>query len=272
VLNTVTVIMAAAGIVLALALARPWGLRIPAAPLLAAAWIGYGLLVPMIPYLLLSSVLGGAAPAQAGEAGGGGAALPAWEAALIQLSFAGMAVGLAVAFPLYLRERWPDAFRGRLGPADRSPRGVRGVALVALLASAAFGVVGLYWLLGGGWGLRDRGVLDQNWRLLTGNSTLWAFAGAAGVWALARRRPARLPLWVPFAGTWVASGMLFAWNCWKLPLAIYLATAPDPPVRWPEHLPVALAVYLLGVAAGVAMLVTTLRAYRRRRADGLRPG
>jgi hypothetical protein len=50
VLNSATIGMAGIGIAVALALVRPWGMRIPAAPLAFCAWIGTGFLVPVLPY------------------------------------------------------------------------------------------------------------------------------------------------------------------------------------------------------------------------------
>ncbi|MFI0355623.1 hypothetical protein [Actinomadura sp. 9N407] len=41
--------------------------------------------------------------------------VPQWEVAFLTIGFAGMALGLAVAVPIYLRERWPRAFLGRVG-------------------------------------------------------------------------------------------------------------------------------------------------------------
>ncbi|MBG0826385.1 hypothetical protein HS041_01125 [Planomonospora sp. ID67723] len=44
----------------------------------------------------------------------GSASPPSWELPLIGLSFAGFGLGLAVAAPLYAKQRWPDAFAGLL--------------------------------------------------------------------------------------------------------------------------------------------------------------
>ena len=104
VLNVVTIGMAATGIALALALVRPWGQRIPAFVVLSCAWIGCGFLVPMIPYMLLDTLL-----TRAGTSAPEPSSMPAWEGPLIEVSFLGMALGLAIALPFYLRGRWPAA-------------------------------------------------------------------------------------------------------------------------------------------------------------------
>ena len=98
----------------ALALVRPWGMRIPGAPLTFCAWVGTGFLVPVLPYAVLSSLLssGDGNPKNGGDAG---PSMPVWEAALVQIGFVGMGLGLAIALPAYLRRRWPDAFATTVG-------------------------------------------------------------------------------------------------------------------------------------------------------------
>jgi hypothetical protein len=254
-LNTATIVMAAGGIALALALARPWGLRIPARPVLGAAWVGGGLLVPMLPYLAVSSLPGGeTAPA------GDPAAMPAWEGALVQSGFAGLGVGLAIALPLYLRERWPAAFRGRLGDAARPRRAATG-SIAAVLA-AAVGLLALSWTLGSPLGLSHPEARDTNWYLLTGNTAAWALAGAWAIRAVTTRRPGALPAWVAAAVALISSGMLFAWSAWKLPLVAALAADPGIGDPWPENLAVAAGQFAVGIVAGVAMLRTLRTAWR----------
>lgn len=59
VLNSATIGMSGIGIAVALALVRPWGMRIPGAPLTFCAWVGAGFfLVAVLPYAVLSSLLG----------------------------------------------------------------------------------------------------------------------------------------------------------------------------------------------------------------------
>ncbi|WP_083999314.1 hypothetical protein [Actinomadura kijaniata] len=241
-LNAVTVAMAAAGVALGLALARPWGSGLPAVPVVFVAWTGAGLLVPMIPLMAVRGVLGGGD----GETG----ATPSWEALPLTVGFAGMGLGLAVALPIYLRERWPRAFRGRVGdlrlPVPPATAAVSGaVALGALWCHrAAGGTLGL---------VRD---LDVDGRLLIANSGLWALLGAGSIATLARA--SRAPRWIPVATAFVASGSLFAWSAWKLPMVILrpggFTTA--------EHPWVAVAEHTLGITTGLTLLAVVLRAVR----------
>ncbi len=257
VLNGATIVMAGVGIVLALALVRPWGMRIPGAPLALAAWVGAGFLVSVLPFAVVSSLLGSG---DGGGAAGGhdDAAMPAWEAGLIQAGFVGMGLGLALALPAYLRRRWPDAFAGRLGDAPTpAPWWV-------VAAGAMPGLCWLYWAAGGTAGLAHPDQRDTNWHLLAVLGGLWALAAVAAGWALATGRPAGLPRWVPLALGWLGSGSLFAWSGWKLPLTLYVALARPGDVLPPEHPAVAAALHTVAIAAGAALLRTLVCAARPR--------
>jgi hypothetical protein len=259
VLNTVTIGMSATGIALALALIRPWGERIPGVVVLSGAWIGCGFLVPMIPYAMLDTLVSAGNDASGTDT----SVMPGWEGSLIQTSFIGMGVGLAVALPFYLRARWPAAFAGRV--TDGRPADVfrPGRTMLALGGTLVVSVLDLYWAAGGTIGLRHPAARELTWHLQAGNAAIWSLAGAWGVWVLARGRPA-VPLWIPVSAGWLASGFLVAWGCWKLPFAVYQAVEPETGTVWPEQLGVAAAQFALSVVAGAAMLSTVLRACRAR--------
>jgi hypothetical protein len=271
VLNMVTIGMAATGIALALALVRPWGRRIPALAVLSCAWIGCGFLVPMIPYMVLDTLLSTGAGTSDGES----SIMPAWEGPLIEVSFLGMALGLASAVPFYLRGRWPAAFAGRVrrGDARVGPSEAHQpwVALLAILGAVVVGMLNLGWAAGGTIGLRHPDARELGWYLQVGNAGIWSLAGGWGVWVLLRARSA-IPLWIPVTISWLASGFLVAWGCWKLPFALYLSVASEVGAVWPEQLGVAAAQFLLSIAAGTAALITVVQTYRARRTpDESRP-
>ncbi|MEO3754578.1 hypothetical protein [Streptomyces sp. B6B3] len=272
VLNGATVVMAGVGIALALALVRPWGMRIPGPPLALAAWVGAGFLVSVLPFAVVGSLLGsddaepdGAAdgPAATDPGGDAGATLPAWEAGLIQAGFVGMGLGLALALPGYLRRRWPTAFAGRLGDGP-GRSSVRWAIRSAIAAGAVPGAVWLYWAAGGTAGLAHPDRRDTAWYLLTALGAWWALAAVAAGWAVAAGRPAGTPRWVPLALGWLGSGSLFAWSGWKLPLTLYVALArPDDTVP-PEHPAVAVALYGVAITAGAGLLRALVDAARPR--------
>lgn len=252
VLNSVTVVMAVTGVALGLALAQRWGRRLPAGLVIFFSWVGAGFLVPMLPYVLISGVLGvlGADPGD----GGGSGSIPRWETVFITIGFAGMAVGLAVALPIYLRERWPQAFLGRAGDghARSSP-----AVTVAVAVAGGLGLLWSYWALGGTLGLdpahREHWGLDG--RLLNASSGLWALLGAWSVRALTCGRHARLRPWIPVTVAFAASGSLFAWSSWKLPMVIL---RPGGFVA-AEYTLVAVVQHVLSIGVGLTLMAATLR-------------
>ncbi|GAA2407627.1 hypothetical protein [Streptomyces coeruleofuscus] len=255
VLNSATIGMAATGIAVALALVRPWGMRLPGAPLAFCAWVGTGFLVPVLPYAVLSPLLGSADgnPKSEGDAG---PSMPGWEAALVQIGFVGMGLGLAIAPPTYLRRRWPDAFTGRLGDGGvGTPRVPPWMAVVG----ATVGLIWLYWAAGGTAGVIHRGERDLAWHVLSGVFGLWAFVASAATWAAVRGRPARVPRWGPMVLGWLGSGSLFAWSGWKLPFTLYLAVAQPADAALPESLALAALLHFAAVWTGAAMLRALVR-------------
>ncbi|WP_063736008.1 hypothetical protein [Streptomyces sp. RTd22] len=246
VLNGATIGMAGIGITVALALGRPWGMRIPAAPLVFCAWVGTGFLVPVLPYAVPGSLLGD--PESGGDAG---PSMPGWEAALVQTGFVGTGLGLAVALPMYMRRRWPHAFAGRLGDGGE---GSGRVPPWTAVTGAAVGLVWLYWAVGGTAGVAHRGERDLGWHVLSGVFGLWAVVASAATWAAVRGRPARVPRWGPMVLGWLGSGSLFAWSGWKLPFTLYVALARPADTALPEALALAAVLHLAAVVAGAAML------------------
>ncbi|MFJ6483657.1 MULTISPECIES: hypothetical protein [unclassified Streptomyces] len=257
VLNTVTIGMAAIGIALALALVRPWGMRIPGALVAFCAWVGSGFLVSILPFGVLGALLdtGGDAPGGGGGSPGDPAdpAMPVWEGVLVQFGFVGMGLGLTLAVPAYLRRRWPDAFTGRVGEGPRTalPR--------AAVVGAVVGLLWLYWAAGGTAGLAHPVERNADWYVLGAVSGFWALAASAAVGMIARARPARLPRWLPLVFGWVGSGSLFAWSGWKVPITLYLAWAEPVGARPPENLAVAVTLHACAVVAGATMLRTLVR-------------
>jgi hypothetical protein len=246
-LNGATIVMAGGAITVALALARPWGMRIPARVMVACAWIGTGFLVPLLPYALLSSAIDGGRAEP--PADGDGATMPGWEEALIQAGFVGMGLGLAVSLPAYLRQRWPAAFAERPGS---TPGG--SATGWPVHAGVLLGVVWLYWGAGGTVGLAHPDERDMHWRALSLVFGTWALAAAGGTWAIAGRRSPPLPPWVPMTLAWLGSGSLFAWSAWKLPLVGYVAATERLDAVPVEATVVVLPLHLLGAVTGLWML------------------
>ena len=253
--NGLTVGMAGAAILLGLALGQGWGMRIPGWVLLGPAWIGGGFLIPMIPVIP-------ALPAVAPEAEAAPVApsLPAWEPVLLSLSFAGFGLAVALAFPLYVGHRWPEALTGRVSAAGAAEV-IRGpVPTLAAAVAAGIGLPQVYWALGGTAGLHQATLdnRDGQWHLLTGNSGLWALIAAWGVWTVTHRG-AGAGLRIPLLMSWVASGFLFAWGSWKAIFAF--AVVPEFPP--PEPLWALAGINHFGALAGLAILLVALTATAR---------
>ncbi|MFF3670669.1 hypothetical protein [Microtetraspora malaysiensis] len=250
-LNGVTVVMSVVGVVLGLALAQRWGRRLPAPPVVFFAWMAAGFLIPMIPYMLFGAVLGGDA---GGGDSGGGDAVPSWETAFIAIGFGGMALGLAIALPIYMRERWPAAFLGRVGDHRPAPLGRSHLRALYVLVAAPV-LLWAYWAAGGTLGLAHRDLMNADGRLLAGNSALWAVLGAAAIRTVATGRP-RMPRWIPMAVAFTSSGSLVAWSAWKLPWAL-LRPGGYTAAEYPA---VSVVQYGLSITAGIVMLAALLKA------------
>ncbi|WOX19973.1 hypothetical protein [Streptomyces solicathayae] len=269
-LNAVTVVMATTGIALGLALAQQWGMRLPAPPVLFFSWMGSGFLGSLLPYGVVAAVLGAAGvplgnedgSGAGGSAGGDGAGMPEWETVFISVGFAGMAVGLAIALPVYLRERWPHAFVGRVGDGPLGAPPGRHLLLVPV-ATTILAALWLFWAFGGTLGLNTAfHAWDLNGRLLIGSGALWALLGACSVRVLSGNTGGRLPLWLPMMTGFVASGSLFAWSSWRFVWAVLRPGDYEPL----EHPAVAVVEHGIGMAAGIAILGLLIRVHQERAA------
>jgi hypothetical protein len=244
VINGLTVAMSGLAMLLGLALAQRWGLRVPAWLMLIPAWIGMGFLVPMIPLvplLALVNVEDGAATAEAQMTG--------WEIGLLSVSFAGFALGVAIAAPIYAVQRWPGVFSAGGVPGRPGVRDT--VARLAAVLCIALGLPQLFWALGGTFGLNAATLdsRDAQWYLLTANNGVWALAAAWSAWTLTRHS-GRAPLLL----SWLASGFLFAWGTWKAVFS-FAVTPEFPP---PEQPWVPTLQNHFGTIAGLLILVAVL--------------
>lgn len=274
-LNTATIAMALVGCVLGLALIRPWGLRVPAAPLVLVAWIGSGFLVAMLPYLALSALLGdpaGSGPAPDSGDGGGPAdpAIPAWEAAAMQVSFVAYALCLVVAVPGYVLRRWPALRADPRASVDDGPGATARRGSPPWLAGAAVvpGAVWLWWAAGGTTWLSRPDLADGQGRLLRLVLGAWALVGAAAAQSVASGRAGRGTL----AALWVASGSMVSWSAWVSTLTwVARAAGRDDLVVLPERPVVGLLLNVVAVVAGCAGLLLLRDSTRARAPRGGSP-
>lgn len=214
-INATTAVLAGVGVLLAMALSRPWGERLPAWLVALPVWVGTGLLVPMV---LLAPVLGLAAIDR--DEAAGAPEFWVYEQVFIMIPLVGTGVCLPIALVGYVRARWPEALSGAIHPG-KPPTDTRElqVPLARLAAAGAIvlGSVKVFWAAGGTAGLDSTrmGNRDLWWHLLTLSTGAWAFAGAWGVLALTSRRTVRrfVP---PMVAAWIASGALFSYGLYDL--------------------------------------------------------
>lgn len=247
--NIATVFMDLIVLVTALALTRPWGLRLPAPVVIVPMWLASGMLAPMVLLAPLLPTLLGDAPA------GDGAFLRPWVYAVVYGGFALQGVLLMAAFILYTRARWPHVWAARnTDPADPL---ASGLAVVASVLALGVAVAYLSWAVGSTlWmppGLTSApGAGDS---VSIGIHGLAALLTAVGLTCLTRRVPRNRPVMVPLGMTWVGAGAMFGWGCWTL---ITLST------RFGAEDVSQVAIFVLVLAAQVTagVLGAVLAAYR----------
>ncbi|WHY61803.1 hypothetical protein [Cytobacillus firmus] len=214
-INAATAVIAAVGILLAMAFCRPWGERLPAWLVALPVWLGTGLLVPL---LLLAPVLGPAAMAQDREAGAAGFWI--YEQIFVMVSLVGVGICLPLALAGYAKERWPEALGGPIdcGEVPGHTRQLQ-TALGRITAAGCMilGAIKIFWAAGGTLGINPDMLESRDlwWHLLSLSTGGWALVGSWGLLVLITRRGSRrfLP---PMAAAWISSGMLFSYNLFSI--------------------------------------------------------
>lgn len=258
-INAVTAVLAAIGILLAMAFSRPWGERLPAWLVALPIWIGTGLLVPM---LLIAPFLGPAAIMRDQEAGA--ADFWVYEQIFVMISLFGIGIFLPLALAGYAMTRWPEALSGTTDYKELPGNTLQMQTVLARIVAAGcilLGVIKLYWAVGGSFGLDPSmmGGRDIWWHLLTLSMSVWSFAGAWGILVISSRRGSKrfLP---PMAAAWISSGALFSNNLYSALSSVRHNAQPSPeyPVAW-------LLTTQAGIVLGVMMGMTILLVLHERR-------
>ncbi|WP_169091304.1 hypothetical protein [Paenibacillus sp. PL91] len=258
--NAVTMILAAACVLLAMAFSRPWGLRLPSWLVILPVWVGTGLLAPM---LLLAPFLGPAAIKRDMEAG---TANEFWvyEQIFVMVSLVGVGICLPIALAGYAKARWPEALGGPndCGKLPGETRKLQ-ITLAQFVAGGCIllAIIKIFWATGGTLGIDPVMLNDRDiwWRLLTLSTGVWALAGAWGLLVLAFRRGSQrfLP---PMAVVWISSGMLFSYNLFNR----LSSTRPDAQSA-PEYPIAQVLATEAGTVLGVMMGMTLLLVLHERR-------
>jgi|GEM_PF-811484 len=257
-INAATAVIAAIGILLALAFSMPWGTRLPAWLVAIPVWIGTGLLVPM---LLLAPVLGPAAMLRDQEAGA--ADVWALEQLFVMLSLVGVGICLPLALAGYAKTRWPEAFGNSMDYSRLPGNTLRLQQTMGRLVGVGcilLGMIKVFWAAGGTIGIDPARLEERDmwWHLLTLSTGVWSFAGAWGLLVLTSRSRSRR--FVPrMAAVWVSSGMLFSYN-------LFSAIRTDSQLS-PEHPVLRMLTTQAGIILGIVMgILLVLVLHDRRRA------
>ena len=255
-INATTAVVALVGILLGMALSRPWGERLPAWAVIVPAWVGTGLLVPMV---VLAPVLGPAAVVR--DEAIGAPATWAYEQIFVIVSLVGIGLGLPIALAGYAKARWLEALGGPIdcGELPGHTRQLQvPLARIVAVGSVLLGLTKVYWALGGPIGIDPARLDDRDlwWHLLTMSTGAWSLAGAWGILVLTSRRGFRrfLP---PMMASWISSGMLFSYN-------LFFAMRADSQAS-PEYPLARVLSTEAGIVLGLLMVLTILLVLHDRR-------
>ena len=217
VLNAITAAMDVVGISLALAFTHHWGRRIPAWLLLPPMWVATGLLARFVVGVPIAAILSALAPQSLPRITGG--PVEGWVYLLVYLEFAGLGIGLIVAFFLYARTRWTEVFEPPAYVLPSRASSAVQVVLANATASVAIllGVLSLAWAFGATVGLPPEAAARRTivGSLINGIDSVLMIAAGAGVLMMIHRVGESLPRWLPLAMTWAGTGSLFGWGLWQ---------------------------------------------------------
>ncbi|MFD7639453.1 hypothetical protein ACFV4P_02245 [Kitasatospora sp. NPDC059795] len=253
--NLATVGMDAVAAVLALALARPWGRRIPGWLLVLPMFVATGLLAPIAFVAPVAAVVG-AFTGGITSSDQGQDFIEGWVFAMVYGGFGLQAIGLVGGFVLHARERWAPVFALRLrdlpvGPAD----GVRRLVVVGVAALGLVPVaIQLCWAFGSHVLRPDDNRPDAQSLVVNGGYALLTVVGLVGIQALTWRRRDGRPARGALVAAWVGTGTSFGWGLFWL----LASTVTTPLSRGEDMRGVAVVGGLLAVVGAVHATVLAL--------------
>jgi hypothetical protein len=251
--NALMAVLQLAGLLLVLALTRPWARRVPSWLLLFPVWVGTGLLFQVV---VGAALVGVSSASSSGGSTDFGEFQP-WVFAVIYPSFAGQGAALAIAFASHVRARWGQLLGERTGEniARRTARArswpehhLAGMAEGVAGMAAAVALVCGYWAVVGQFG--DSATLgsDSPWALQA-SRMVGAVIAVVGLLGLAGRWGQRTRFWLPTTLSWVGAGAMAAFDGLAVVAYLLLGTdASDP--RWGLTDTVLVIKAVIGLLAG----------------------
>jgi len=222
VLNAVTAGMDLVGIGITLAFTHAWGLRIPAWLLLPPIWAATGFLARFVVGLPVTALLNVFASDSLPSPTGG--PVQPWVYILVYTEFAGLGIGLILAFLLYARARWAETLAGPTACGPRGPayRVQAPLANTAALMAGASSALHLTWACGASVGLSAEAAAARTLvsPVIHAMDAATMASAAAGVLMMVHGIGRRAPFWLALGMTWVGSASLFAWGLWQLILVL----------------------------------------------------
>jgi hypothetical protein len=181
-------------------------------------WVASGLLarfVVAVPITTIAAALTSSSPPRVPA----GPVQP-WVYALVYTGFAGLGIGLVLAFVLYARARWAFVFQSTTRTV---PPGVThdvqlplatGAALIAMLT----GALNIAWAFGSSIGVGAEVAARRTFSSHVINAIDGALMNTAvvGLLLLVYRIGRRVPLWLALTLAWIGGGSLFGWGLWHM--------------------------------------------------------
>ena len=249
-LNVITAGMDLAGIGLALTFTHQWGLRIPAWLLLPPMWVATGLLARFIIAVPIALIVGWLMPAAVPRISGG--PVEPWVYAVVYTEFAGMGVGLIVAFFFYARLRWAALLDVQAAAIQKTTRELQvTLANTTNLIASLLGVLFIAWALGATLGLDAAAAARRTivGSLVNGIDGVLMIGGAVGIQQMVRDPRSASPYWVPVSLTWIGAGSMFGWGLWQTAIVLGQTAL----VRGAEGMVLANLLGLLRLIAGLVL-------------------
>ena len=264
--NALMAVVQLVGLLLVLALTRPWSRRVPAWLLLFPVWVGTGLLFEVVVGAVLLGLFSPPSDSSSEDLGG----FEPWVYVLVYASFAGQGIALAIAFACHVRSRWArllgrltgDVVTRRTARARSWPEGhLTGMAGAVAAMTFVAAIVFCYWAAGGSFGLSGAHAED-GWALHTSRA-VGAVTAGVGLLGLAGRWGRRRRFWLPASLTWLGSGALVAFDGFILVFTTLPILFGEIVTEWGWSVTDAFLVIkvLIGVlAAGVGVVAVTAAA------------